>query len=176
MRAPLPREPAAPTGSPQIPAPSDDNAVVRGRAWDALEREDFAAARAAAQDCLRSDPSDRECFRVELFSYTRSGDFENARLLLEECLFDSPEDIECLGAMLTQLVRDRDLVAARRFADRVHAIARNGVETQLIDGQIADVAGDNATAIKAYEIACTGGQEYACVRAEQLREAQARKP
>jgi hypothetical protein len=161
-----PRIEGAPPGEPTIGSPG---VSWTQRAADALAREDYASARYAAQQCLRLDPADRECFRDELYSYTRDGDFANAKILLEECLYDDPNDLDCLQGMVTQHVRDKDFAAARELAERIRVRAPGSMFSLLSDAQIAERTGQLAEAIRLYEGACSQAQEYACVRAEALR-------
>ncbi len=139
------------------------------RAANELEREEYDAARTSAQECLRLDPANRECFHTELFSYSRTGDFANAKVLLEECLFDEPNDVDCLSGMVTQHVRAGDFAPARALADRLRSLAPGSIFALLADAQIADRTGNVEEAVRLYESACSHGQEFACVRADELR-------
>jgi predicted TPR repeat methyltransferase len=89
-------------------------------------------------------------------------------------LFDEPDDVDCLSAMVTQNVRDKDMTSARVHAERLRILAPDSVSSLLADAQIADYSGDLSAAVRAYERACAHGQEFACVRAGELRKATAR--
>jgi hypothetical protein len=143
-------------------------AQALAEAMAALEREDYVAARAAADRCLTVDPANRDCFRSKLMSATRSGDFDAGRGLLEECLQDAPENVECIGGMVTQYVRDRNLDRAREMAERLELLEPDTVDAYLAAAQVADASGDIGTAIRNYDAACHQGQEFACVRARRL--------
>lgn len=146
-----------------------DERRLQHQANDELDVEDHVAARRAAQACLVINPTNRECFRAELSSYTRTGDLATARLLLDECLLDEPDDLDCLGARVTQHLRQGELTSARSVVDRLHHLAPDSGISHFADGEIAHRSGDRATAAAAYERACTDGQEFACDRARVLR-------
>jgi hypothetical protein len=76
--------------------------------------------------------------------------------------------------MVTQHVRAGDLASARAVAHRIRELAPEGLPSSLADAQIADKAGDLGEAVRLYERACSHGQEFACTRAQQLREQRAR--
>ena len=169
LAIPLIAEPGVGGARPAGHAEPATGASWSQRASEALAREDNASARYAAQQCLRLDPADRDCFRDELWGYTRDGDFANAKILLEECLYDDPNDVDCLQSMVTQYVRDKDFTAARELADRIRVRAPGSMFSLLSDAEIAEGAGQATEAIRLYEGACSQAQEFACVRAEELR-------
>jgi Flp pilus assembly protein TadD len=136
---------------------------------DALEREDYAEALRDAQGCLEIDPADHDCFDDELMVYGRTGDFANERILAEECLFDDPDDVGCLESIVVLNARDRDFAAARVAADHLRQLAPNTTSSAIADATIADLSGDLSAALADYERACTLGQEFACFRAQAIR-------
>lgn len=158
-------------GAAPSPSGRGDGAALAllRRASDAMEREDYAEALRDAQECLEVDPSDRDCFDDELMVYGRTGDFTNERILAEECLFDDPDDVGCLEAIVTVDARDRDFDSARKAADHLRQVAPNSTSSALADAVIADLSGNHAAALAEYERACGLGQEYACFRAQAIR-------
>lgn len=135
-----------------------------------LENEEFDDARALAMACLDDDEQNDSCWQTLLFSYTRTGRFEEARPLLEDCLLQRPDDLTCLSGMTTQLLRDGDLQGAKTLVERILVLAPASVPAFLSEAQWADRSGDRVAAVGAYERACSFGQEFACRRAEQLRD------
>ncbi len=157
---------------PTLPGDAGDDgkatALLR-LANDALEREDYAEALRDAQGCLEIDPADHDCFDDELMVYGRTGDFANERILAEECLFDDPDDVGCLESIVVLNARDRDFAAARVAADHLRQLAPNTTSSAIADATIADLSGDLSAALADYERACTLGQEFACFRAQAIR-------
>lgn len=139
------------------------------RANDALEQEDYTEALRDAQACLEIDPAERDCFDDELMVYGRTGDFANERILAEECLQDAPADVGCLEAIVTVDARDRDFDSAKTAADHLRQLAPNSASSVIADATIADLSGDLGAALTDYERACNLGQEFACFRAQGIR-------
>ena len=157
------------------PTEASDNraAALLLLANEALNREDYAAALRAAQQCLEVDPSSRECFDAELSIYGRTGDFDDERVLAEECLHEAPNDQSCLESIVVVEARQKDLAPARVHALLLCQLAPESTSCALADAVISDASGYRLAAIAAYERACRLGQEFACFRAKALRGAAA---
>lgn len=103
-------------------APQDstaDAALVRARA--ALEQKQYAEARKEALACLKVEPSNRDCQRARVHTYTQQYSVGETKNILGWCLSAFASDLDCLRAM-------------REF----HATKGQGVEASGISAEIRE--------------------------------------
>jgi hypothetical protein len=131
-------------------------------AGEALSIGDFELARSMARQCLGFDPTDTECNRVLVFSFTRNGEYgPELRQAIGDCLSADPIDAQCLEAKVAAEIHAGDLAAAASTLARRESLVDQPPD-YLDEAELARAQRRPAEACEAYRAACRLSQEYAC--------------
>jgi Flp pilus assembly protein TadD len=141
--------------------------ALRTLSRDRLDQEDTDAAIALANRCLVIAPDDQQCRETRRWALAWIGRPEEAEA--ERCYKERPDDVTCSNGLAWLRIRQGRLAEARALLAEARRLAPDSALVAATAGALAQASGDMNGAVAQFKVACSGGQEYACMMAWKLQ-------